>query len=63
LNSKADGERRHQSPRRTQFAKKMFTTVGRLMELLNRLGQDVEVTVKLVARQRAGDKSVVVQPV
>jgi predicted XRE-type DNA-binding protein len=36
-------------------------SVGRLMEFLNVLGQDVEVTVKPAARRRAGDMSVVVR--
>ena len=36
-------------------------SVGRLMEFLNVLGQDVEVTVKPAARRNAGDMSVVVQ--
>ena len=36
-------------------------SVGRLMEFLIVLGQDVEVTVK-PARRRAGDMSVIVQP-
>ena len=34
-------------------------SVGRLMEFLNVLGQDVEVTVKPAARRKAGDMSVV----
>lgn len=36
-------------------------SVGRLMEFLNVLGQDIEVTVKPAARRRAGDMSVVVR--
>ena len=36
-------------------------SVGRLMEFLNVLGQDIEVTVKPAARRKAGDMSVVVQ--
>ena len=36
-------------------------SVGRLMEFLNVLGQDVEVTVKPAARHKAGDMSVVVR--
>jgi predicted XRE-type DNA-binding protein len=36
-------------------------SVGRLMEFLNVLGQDVEVTVKPAARRKAGDMSVVVR--
>jgi predicted XRE-type DNA-binding protein len=36
-------------------------SVGRLMEFLNVLGQDIEVTVKLAARRKAGDMSVVVR--
>jgi predicted XRE-type DNA-binding protein len=36
-------------------------SVGRLMEFLNVLGQDVEVTVKPAARSKAGDMSVVVR--
>jgi hypothetical protein len=34
-------------------------SVGRLMEFLNVLGQDVEVTVKPAARHKAGAMSVV----
>jgi predicted XRE-type DNA-binding protein len=37
-------------------------SVGRLMEFLTTLGQDVEVTVKPAARRGAGDMSVSVQP-
>jgi len=36
-------------------------SVGRLMEFLNLLGQDVEVTVRPAPRRKAGDMSVVVQ--
>jgi predicted XRE-type DNA-binding protein len=36
-------------------------SVGRLMEFLNVLGQDVEVTVKPAARRKAGDMLVVVR--
>jgi len=36
-------------------------SVGRLMEFLNVLGQDIEVTVKPAARRKAGDMSVVVR--
>ena len=36
-------------------------SVGRLMEFLNVLGQDVEVTVKPATRRKAGDMSVVVR--
>jgi predicted XRE-type DNA-binding protein len=36
-------------------------SVGRLMEFLNLLGQDVEVTVKPATHRRTGDMSVVVQ--
>jgi predicted XRE-type DNA-binding protein len=36
-------------------------SVGRLMEFLNVLGQDVEVTVRPAARRKAGAMSVVVQ--
>ena len=36
-------------------------SVGRLMEFLTVLGQDIEVTVKPAARRKAGDMSVVVQ--
>jgi predicted XRE-type DNA-binding protein len=36
-------------------------SVGRLMEFLTVLGQDVEVTLKPAARRKAGDMSVVVQ--
>ena len=37
-------------------------SVGKLMEFLTRLGQDVEVTVKPAARRGAGHMSVTVQP-
>jgi predicted XRE-type DNA-binding protein len=36
-------------------------SVGRLLEFLNALGQDIEVTVKPARRRRAADMSVVVQ--
>ena len=36
-------------------------SVGRLMEFLNVLGQDVEVTVKPAARRETGDMSVIVR--
>jgi predicted XRE-type DNA-binding protein len=36
-------------------------SIGRLMDFLNLLGQDVEVTVKPAARRKAGGMSVVVQ--
>jgi predicted XRE-type DNA-binding protein len=38
-------------------------SVGRLMEFLTVLGQDVEVMVKPAARRRVGHMSVTVQPV
>ncbi len=41
--------------------KPVSVSVGRLMEFLTVLGQDVEVTVKPAARRKAGDMSVVVQ--
>jgi predicted XRE-type DNA-binding protein len=41
--------------------KPVSVSVGRLMEFLNVLGQDIEVTVK-PARRTAGDMSVVVRP-
>src|SRR5882762_7412900 len=41
--------------------KPVSVSVGRLMEFLNVLGQDVEVTVKPASRRKAGDMSVVVQ--
>jgi len=37
-------------------------SVGRLMEFLTTLGQDVEVTVKPARRRGAGHMSVIVQP-
>ena len=36
-------------------------SVGRLMEFLNVLGQDIEVTVKPATRRKVGDMSVVVR--
>ena len=36
-------------------------SVGRLMEFLTVLGQDIEVTLKPTARRKAGDMSVVVE--
>jgi predicted XRE-type DNA-binding protein len=36
-------------------------SVGRLLEFLNVLGQDVEVTVRPAGRRKAGDMSVVVR--
>ena len=41
--------------------KPVSVSVGRLMEFLTVLGQDVEVTVKPAARRKAGDMSVVVE--
>ena len=41
--------------------KPVSVSVGRLMEFLNVLGQDVEVTVEPAARRKAGDMSVVVR--
>jgi predicted XRE-type DNA-binding protein len=41
--------------------KPVSVSVGRLMEFLNVLGQDVEVTVKPAARRKTGEMSVVVQ--
>src|ERR1700730_5453369 len=41
--------------------KPVSVSVGRLMEFLNTLGQDVEVTVKPAARRRAGGMSVSVR--
>ena len=41
--------------------KPVSVSVGRLMEFLNVLGQDVEVTVRPARRRRAGDMSVIVQ--
>jgi predicted XRE-type DNA-binding protein len=43
--------------------KPVSVSVGRLMEFLTVLGQDVEVTVKPAGRRKAGDMSVVVQGV
>jgi predicted XRE-type DNA-binding protein len=40
--------------------KPVSVSIGRLMEFLNVLGQDIEVTVKPAARRKAGDMSVVV---
>lgn len=42
--------------------KPVSVSVGRLMEFLTVLGQDVQVTIKPAGRRRAGDMSVVVQP-
>ena len=39
----------------------VFVSVGCLMEFLNVLGQDVEVTVRPAARRKTGDMSVIVQ--
>lgn len=41
--------------------KPVSVSVGRLMEFLTLLGQDIEVTVKPAVRRKAGDMSVVVQ--
>ena len=41
--------------------KPVSVSVGRLMEFLTVLGQDIEVTVKPAARRKGGDMSVVVQ--
>jgi predicted XRE-type DNA-binding protein len=41
--------------------KPVSVSVGRLMEFLTALGQDVEVTVKPAGRRKAGDMSVVVK--
>jgi predicted XRE-type DNA-binding protein len=41
--------------------KPVSVSVGRLMEFLNVLGQDIEVTVKPAGRRKAGDMSVVVR--
>jgi predicted XRE-type DNA-binding protein len=41
--------------------KPVSVSVGRLMEFLTILGQDVEVTVRPAGRRKAGDMSVVVQ--
>jgi predicted XRE-type DNA-binding protein len=43
--------------------KPVSVSVGRLMEFLTILGQDVQVTVKPALRRKAGHMSVVVQPV
>jgi hypothetical protein len=43
--------------------KPVSVSVGRLMEFLNVLGQDVEVTVKPGQRRKPGNMSVVVQAV
>ena len=43
--------------------KPVSVSVGRLMEFLNVLGQDIEVTVRPTARHKAGDMLVVVQAV
>src|ERR1044072_8764826 len=40
--------------------KPVSVSVGRLMEFLNVLGQDIEITVKPAGRHKAGDMSVVV---
>jgi predicted XRE-type DNA-binding protein len=42
--------------------KPVSVSVGRLMEFLNILGQDVEVTVKPAGGRKSGDMSVVVRP-
>jgi predicted XRE-type DNA-binding protein len=41
--------------------KPVSISVGRLMEFLTILGQDIEVTVRPSARRKSGDMSVVVQ--
>src|SRR6202030_1048105 len=41
--------------------KPVSVSVGRLMEFLNVLGQDIEVTVKPATRRKIGDMSVVVR--
>src|SRR5215467_9633317 len=41
--------------------KPVSVSVGRLMEFLNVLGQDVQVTVKPATRRKTGDMSVVVR--
>jgi len=41
--------------------KPVSMSVGRLMEFLTVLGQDIEVKVKAAGRRKAGDMSVVVQ--
>ena len=43
--------------------KPVSVSVGRLMEFLNVLGQDIEVTVKPATRRKTGDMSVIVQVV
>jgi predicted XRE-type DNA-binding protein len=43
--------------------KPVSVSVGRLMEFLNVLGQDIEVTVRPAARRKTGDMSVIVQAV
>src|SRR5262249_33273669 len=43
--------------------KPVSVSVGRLMEFLNVLGQDVQVTVKPATRRKTGDMSVVVHAV
>lgn len=42
--------------------KPVSVSVGRLMEFLTILGQDIEVTVRPARRRKSGDMSVVVQP-
>ena len=42
--------------------KPVSVSIGRLMEFLTVLGQDVEVTVRPAARRKVGDMSLVVQP-
>src|SRR5262245_15221111 len=41
--------------------KPVSVSVGRIMEFLNLLGQDIEVTVRPAARRKPGNMSVVVQ--
>jgi predicted XRE-type DNA-binding protein len=41
--------------------KPVSVSVGRLMEFLNVLGQDIEVTVRPAGRRRAGDMSLIVE--
>jgi hypothetical protein len=41
--------------------KPVSVSVGRLMEFLTILGQDIEVTVRPARRRKSGDMSVVVQ--
>ena len=41
--------------------KPVSVSIGRLMEFLTVLGQDIEVTVKPAGKRKAGDMSVVVQ--